>query len=325
MAGSGQRLADTEFRAWEHYEDVPPVRESGPTAFVTVQRGCDYKCTFCIVPYTRGPERSRRLADVVREVEQLAGQGTSEVTLLGQTVNSYHDGESRLRRPPARGRSGRRDSAGPVHQPVSHRLLATRHRGDGGHAGRLRARAPAGTERLQRGAEADAAALHPGAVSRSREGSSVRPFPASPSPPTSSSGSRARPRRSSRRPSPWWSRPTSTTRIPSSTRCARARPPCGCATTCRTRWARSGSSGSSRQCGRNARRKSLARVGEVHEVLVERRAKRGDLMLARTRTNHLVLVELPQESVGEYHRVRLTGTTGSTFTGAVVTPALAVL
>ena len=75
----------------------------------------------------------------------------------------------------------------------------------------------------------------------------------------------------------------------------------------------------------NARRKSLARVGEVHEVLVERRAKRGDLMLARTRTNHLVLVDLPQESVGEYHRVRLTGTTGSTFTGAVVTPALAVL
>jgi tRNA-2-methylthio-N6-dimethylallyladenosine synthase len=75
----------------------------------------------------------------------------------------------------------------------------------------------------------------------------------------------------------------------------------------------------------NARRKSLARVGEVHEALVERRAKRGDLMLARTRTNHLVLVALPVESVGEYHRVRLTGTTGSTFTGAVVTPALAVL
>ena len=63
-----------------------------PTAFVTVQRGCDYKCTFCIVPYTRGPERSRTLADVVREVRGLAEQGASEVTLLGQTVNSYHDG-----------------------------------------------------------------------------------------------------------------------------------------------------------------------------------------------------------------------------------------
>ncbi len=76
---------------------------------------------------------------------------------------------------------------------------------------------------------------------------------------------------------------------------------------------------------RNARRKNLAHVGEVHEVLVERRAKRGELMLSRTRTNHLVLVDFPGESVGEYHRVRLTGTTGSTFTGTVVTPALAVL
>jgi tRNA-2-methylthio-N6-dimethylallyladenosine synthase len=75
----------------------------------------------------------------------------------------------------------------------------------------------------------------------------------------------------------------------------------------------------------NARRKRLARVGETHEVLVERRARRGALMLARTRTNHLVLVDRPADSVGEYHRVRLTGTTGSTFTGEVVTPALAVL
>src|SRR5512143_1341470 len=93
QAAAGQRQADTEFRSWEHYEDVPPVRENAATAFVTVQRGCDYKCTFCIVPFTRGTERSRRLEDVVREVRTLAGQGTTEVTLLGQTVNSYHDGE----------------------------------------------------------------------------------------------------------------------------------------------------------------------------------------------------------------------------------------
>ena len=92
LAGHGQRTTDVEFRDWEHYEDVPPVREKSPTAFVTVQRGCDYRCTFCIVPFTRGPERSRRLEDVAREVEELAGGGTTEVTLLGQTVNSYHDG-----------------------------------------------------------------------------------------------------------------------------------------------------------------------------------------------------------------------------------------
>jgi tRNA-2-methylthio-N6-dimethylallyladenosine synthase len=58
-----------------------------------VQRGCDYKCTYCIVPTTRGPERSRRLSDVVREVESVVASGISEVVLLGQTVNSYFDGE----------------------------------------------------------------------------------------------------------------------------------------------------------------------------------------------------------------------------------------
>ena len=91
---------------------------------MTVQRGCDYKCTFCIVPYTRGTERSRSLDDVVAEVERLAASGTTEVTLLGQTVNSYHDGDARLRRPAAGGRRGGRRPADPVHQPLSDRLHA---------------------------------------------------------------------------------------------------------------------------------------------------------------------------------------------------------
>src|SRR5436190_21045456 len=91
-AREGERGADVRFQQWEHYEDIPPARPAGASAFVTVQRGCDYRCTFCIVPMTRGPERSRKLADVVREVERLAGAGTTEVTLLGQTVNSYDDG-----------------------------------------------------------------------------------------------------------------------------------------------------------------------------------------------------------------------------------------
>jgi tRNA-2-methylthio-N6-dimethylallyladenosine synthase len=75
----------------------------------------------------------------------------------------------------------------------------------------------------------------------------------------------------------------------------------------------------------NVRRKNIARVGEIHETLVERPAKRGGLLLGRTRTNHLVLLDLPATAIGEYRTVRLTGTTGSTFTGSVVTPALAVL
>ena len=92
VEGNPKRTAETEFNSFEHYEDVVPVRGNRPGAFVTVQRGCDYRCTFCVVPYTRGAERSRRLEDVVREVRGLVESGVTEVTLLGQTVNSYHDG-----------------------------------------------------------------------------------------------------------------------------------------------------------------------------------------------------------------------------------------
>ncbi len=75
----------------------------------------------------------------------------------------------------------------------------------------------------------------------------------------------------------------------------------------------------------SVRRKNMGRIGQTHEALVERPARRGDLMLARTRGNHLVLVDLPRSSVGEYHTVRFTGTTGSTFTGAAGHAQLAVL
>jgi tRNA-2-methylthio-N6-dimethylallyladenosine synthase len=68
---------------------LPARRESAHSAWVTIQIGCDNACAFCIVPIVRGPEVSRRLGDVVREVEQLAADGVSEVTLLGQNVNSY--------------------------------------------------------------------------------------------------------------------------------------------------------------------------------------------------------------------------------------------
>ena len=70
-----------------------------------------------------------------------------------------------------------------------------------------------------------------------------------------------------------------------------------------------------------AKRRNVARVGMVHEVLVERPARRGGAMLARTRTNHLVLVDLPESAAGQYRTARLTGTTGSTFTGSLVSPA----
>jgi len=92
-ARRGQRTIATTFDLEEHYEDFQPRRFDKVKAWIPVQRGCDYRCTYCIVPTTRGPERSRRLADVVREVHAVVGEGMTEVVLLGQTVNSYHDGE----------------------------------------------------------------------------------------------------------------------------------------------------------------------------------------------------------------------------------------
>ena len=92
-ARRGIRATATDFDLEEHYEDFKPRRFDRVKAWIPVQRGCDYRCTYCIVPTTRGPERSRRLDDVVREAEQIVAEGMSEVVLLGQTVNSYNDGQ----------------------------------------------------------------------------------------------------------------------------------------------------------------------------------------------------------------------------------------
>ncbi|MGD8495686.1 MAG: tRNA (N6-isopentenyl adenosine(37)-C2)-methylthiotransferase MiaB [Gemmatimonadales bacterium] len=77
----------------ENYEDLATVRREGVTAWVTVQRGCDHRCTFCIVPYVRGPEKNREPAAVLAEVADAVEAGFTEVTLLGQTVNSYRLGD----------------------------------------------------------------------------------------------------------------------------------------------------------------------------------------------------------------------------------------
>ena len=93
-ARRGERTIATTFDLEEHYEDFQPRRFDKVKAWIPVQRGCDYRCTYCIVPTTRGPERSRKLAEVVRETHAVVAEGMSEVVLLGQTVNSYHDGDN---------------------------------------------------------------------------------------------------------------------------------------------------------------------------------------------------------------------------------------
>jgi tRNA-2-methylthio-N6-dimethylallyladenosine synthase len=324
LAQGGERVSDTEFRSWEHYEDVPAVRENGPTAFVTVQRGCDYRCTFCIVPQTRGPERSRKLSDVVREVVALVEQGTTEVTLLGQTVNSYHDGThdfaDLLRAVGGVDRLRRLRFTSPYPTDFTPRVIEAM------------ATTPAVCDHVHLPVQSGSNAVLKRMLRRySRQrylevlaelrraipgmtfstdiivgfpGETEAQFEETLSLVTDAHFDDAYTFKYSVREGT----PAVRLRdhIPddvASARLERLIEAVRAAT----------------------RRKNIGRVGEVHEALVERPAKRGGLMLARTRSNHLVLLDLPSSTTGEYHQVRLTGTTGSTFTGSVVTPALAVL
>ncbi len=323
-AAAGERMADTEFRSWEHYEDVPAVRTPGPAQFVTVQRGCDYKCTFCIVPYTRGPERSRKLEDIVREVRELAAAETTEVTLLGQTVNSYVDGgddfADLLRAVGAIDGIRRVRFTSPyptdftdrvieamattpavcehVHLPVQSgsdavlRRMLRRYTREKYLAvvARLRAAVPGITVSTDIivgfPGETEAQFEETVTLVREAEFDDAYTFRYSPrdGTPAVKLGDRVQ-------------EEVAATRLARLIEVVR----------------------------RQARARSVGRVGSLQEVLVERSARRGTLMLGRTRTNHLVLLDLPAAAIGEYHTVRLTGTTGSTFTGAVVTPELALL
>jgi tRNA-2-methylthio-N6-dimethylallyladenosine synthase len=87
--GSGKPQVDVSFPEIEKFDNLPPARAEGASAFVSVMEGCSKYCTFCVVPYTRGEEVSRPFEDVLVEVAELAQQGVKEVTLLGQNVNAY--------------------------------------------------------------------------------------------------------------------------------------------------------------------------------------------------------------------------------------------
>ena len=91
-AETGAAQLDTDFPAEDKFDHLPPVtpQRRAPTAFLTVQEGCDKFCAFCVVPYTRGAEVSRPVARVLEEARGLAARGVREITLLGQNVNAYH-------------------------------------------------------------------------------------------------------------------------------------------------------------------------------------------------------------------------------------------
>jgi len=312
-AREGERAADVAFQGWEHYEDVPPVRDNPISAFVTVQRGCDYRCTFCVVPMTRGPERSRKLADVVGEVGRLAETGTTEVTLLGQTVNSYHDGEhdfaDLLRAVGAVDGIRRLRFTSPYPTDFTPRVLDAM------------ATTPAVCEyvhlpvqsgssrtlkrmlrRYDRERYVDVvAALRAAVPGVALSTDIIVGFPGETEADFQETLSLVEQvafddaytfKYSVREGTP---AVRIKDHVPEELKTARI--------------------GRLIELVRRiARRKNIGLVGTTHEVLVEGPAKRGALLQARTRTNKIALLEGPAAWIGTYRRVRLTGTTGSTFT-----------
>jgi tRNA-2-methylthio-N6-dimethylallyladenosine synthase len=313
QAQGGARAADVEFKGWEHYEDVPAVRDNPISAFVTVQRGCDYRCTFCIVPMTRGPERSRKLADVVGEVARLAAAGTTEVTLLGQTVNSYHDGEhdfaDLLRAVGAVDGIRRLRFTSPYPTDFTPRVLAAM-AGTPAVCEHVHLPVQSGSSRTlkrmlrryDRGRYLEVvAALRDAVPGIAVSTDIIVGFPGETEDEFQETLSlvelagfddaytfkySVRDGTPAVRIKDHVPEEIKTERIGRLIEVVR----------------------------RVARCKNVGLVGTTHEVLVEGPAKRGRLLQARTRTNKIALLDGPAEWIGTYRRVRFTGTTGSTFT-----------
>ncbi len=97
QAVQGKRVTDTDMPAETKFDLLPRRRKSGPSAFLTVQEGCDKFCTYCVVPYTRGAETSRPYSSLIDEAHRLLEAGAREITLLGQNVNAWHGEDSKGR------------------------------------------------------------------------------------------------------------------------------------------------------------------------------------------------------------------------------------
>ena len=322
QARAGTRTVSADFDPGEHYEDIRPRRAAGVKAWIPVQRGCDYRCTYCIVPATRGPERSRRLPDVVREVQEIAEQGMTEIVLLGQTVNSYNDGTHdfadllraagavpgirrvRFTSPHPNDFSARVLDAMAataavcehVHLPMQsgstrtlRRMLRRYSREEYlACAGRLRAAVPG------LALTTDVIVGFPGETPDD--------FAETLSAVEAAGFDDAYTFRFSPRPG------TAATRMPDSEMVP-------------DDVAQDRLNQLIETVRRGARGRNLALLGTSHEVLVEKAARRGDAVQARTRDFKTVLLPASEAVIGGYYTATLTGTTGSTFTGTVAPAA----
>jgi tRNA-2-methylthio-N6-dimethylallyladenosine synthase len=324
-AREGRRASAVDFDLEEHYEDVAPRRFDRVRAWIPVQRGCDYKCTYCIVPTTRGPERSRRLADVVLETERVVAEGITEVTLLGQTVNSYHDGTydfadllrgvggvSGLRRlrftsPHPNDFSDRVIEAMATVDAVCEHVHLPMQSGSTRTLKRM-------LRRYTREEYFDCAARLRAAIpGLSLTTDVIVGFPGESDEDFEQTLSAVEAiafddaftfKFSPREGTPATRMPPELT-VPDEV--------------------------ASDRLGRliaavrqGARARNLALLGSRHEVLVEKVSRRGELLQARTREHRTVLVPGDESMIGAYLMVELTGTTGSTFTGTVVTERAAL-
>jgi tRNA-2-methylthio-N6-dimethylallyladenosine synthase len=324
-ARDGERSVETTFDLEEHYEDFAPRRFDRVRAWIPVQRGCDYRCTYCIVPFTRGPERSRRLADVVREAAAVVADGITEITLLGQTVNSYVDGAHHF--------GDLLRAVGAV--PGVRRLRFTSpHPNDfSDDVIRAMAEVEAVCEHVHLPMQSGSSAVlkrmlrrysreeYLACVDRLRQaipglslttdiivgfpGESDAEFEETLSAVTAAEFDDAFTFKFSPREG------TAATRMPAA-------------------WTVSDLVAAERlerlitAVREGARRKNLALLGARREVLVEKEAKRGGLLQARSRDFKTVLVPGDERLIGSYLTVELTGTTGSTFTGVPVSERLAL-
>ena len=319
-ARRGERMVATDFDLQEHYEDFAPKRYDRVKAWIPVQRGCDYRCTYCIVPHTRGSERSRQLSDVVRETRAVVAEGMSEVVLLGQTVNSYNDGvydfadllravgavpgirRVRFTSPHPNDFSARviqalaevPSACEHVHLPmqsgsteVLKRMLRRYTREEYFDClARLRAAIPglSVTTDIIVGFPGETEEHFQETLSAVRDAAFSDAFMFKFSPRDGTPATRM--------PAEWT--------VPDDAASDRMR-----------RLVDAVKAG--------AREQNLRLLGRRYEVLLEREARRGgDLLQARTRDFRTVLVPGEPSMIGRYVTVELTGTTGSTFTGSVV-------